>query len=604
MNNLMTEINICVATINGTGSQKANIILSKAMMRSGLLVTPKNLFPSNIQGAPTWFYIRSSSYIQLGFKKNVDILINLNISTLSKDIELLNDNGILIVGDNVDLSKFDINKNIKKIKVPFNHLVETCGDTTKNRKFLKNMIYLGFLCYYLQINKELFYESIKNEFNDSEILYQLNKNAFEIGLQWSIENNLNKAINLNKKSKLDRILIDGNSASAIGCLFARAQFVSWYPITPSSSLVEEFIRLKETLTVNDENQDRTFAAIQAEDEIASVCMAIGAGWNGARAFTATSGPGLSLMQEAAGFSYYAEIPVVIFNVQRVGPSTGLPTRSAQSDIFAAAFASHGDTMFPLLFPGDPYESFEFAYQAFNIAEQLQTLIFVMSDLDIGMNMWTIDDLKIPMSSLNRGKIADVNYLENLTAHGEVYHRYSDPDFDGVSYRALPATAHHLAGYLTRGSGHSSQAFYTEDPKEYSVVIEKIKKKISQSAEILPSPIIDNNQSHIGFICYGSASMILEELKLILNQHKIKINYLRIRSWPFSDVVGDFINTHDRVIVLDLNLNSQIYQMLKMQFDFDSYKVRSLCHYNGEPINAETCVKFILALVNEKENRHA
>lgn len=602
------NFNICIATVNGTGSQKANVIFSKALMRSSFFITPKNLFPSNIQGAPTWFYLRLSREHHLGFKKECDILINLNKASLKNDLRLLKKGGRLIVEENENLEIYGDLSSTQIIRIPFSQLTDKSTDSAKKKKYLKNVIYVGFLSYLFGLSKQNVENLIESEFEQNESLKVDNLKAFQLGYLWGETSQITPLLKIENQPSPNKILIDGNSASALGCFFARAKFASWYPITPSSSLVEEFIRLNELYSVK--NGKRDFAVIQAEDEIASICMAIGAGWNGARAFTATSGPGLSLMQEAAGFAYYAEIPLVIFDVQRVGPSTGLPTRSAQSDLFSAAFASHGDTKFPLLLPGNPAEAFEFSYLAFDLAEYLQILIFVMSDLDIGMNLWVTDPLCVSSKPINRGKIADKNYLETLAAKNEVYTRYSDPDGDGISYRALPANENLSTAYLVRGSGHDYRAMYTEDPQAYSFVVDKIKRKIDSARKLLPEPIIENSSlnsnlnsnlsSKVGFVYYGSSTNAMNELKLLLLENNISMDFMRIRSWPFHEKVKEFIHQHDKVFVLDLNLDSQMTSLLKMDDTITKHKFITIQHFGGEPVQADLCLKDILNELSKVE----
>ncbi len=622
------ELSIRIATVNGTGSATANSILGWSFLKSGLKFTSKNIFPSNIQGSPTWFNFRIYKGFPKGFVEKGDILIALNLTTLRQDLESVNDSGLLIVDEPPSLAKAPdafskpnlpswlieraAEKSLTLLSIPFKSILEELKAPIKAKKYLYNMIYVGVVCEIFNLETDVIQKAVEHEVKLSGEALELNLKVIERGRQaWRqfISQNeeqvpVFKRLKTNnffreqsvsgEESVSQKIWIDGNTAGALGMLMGGATFCAWYPITPSSSLVEEFQKLTSRYRKSPSGNSQV-AILQAEDEIASICMALGAGWSGARAFTATSGPGLSLMQEAAGYAYYSDIPLVVWDVQRVGPSTGMPTRTSQGDIMLAAFSSHGDTRFPIYFPGNPEECFLFAQESLDLAEELQTLVYILSDLDIGMNRWIQDEFKYPRKPYQRGKIVTAEDLRELEKTGQAFKRYDDPEKDGIPPRPLPGTRHPSAGFLTRGSGHTISGTYTESGAEYLKVLERLDRKWNTAREKLPKPVQRLFGSKAGLILYGSASMIEPEIGHLLDQKKIKMDHLRIRAFPFSQEVRSFVETHDKIFVIDLNHLGQMSQLLRMEYPEFAQKIELVSVFNGLPISAQDVVSRIETL---------
>ncbi len=582
---------ICVGTVNGSGSQSANNILLKALFRMGIPVGGKNVFPSNIAGLPTWFWIRASSQGYLGRRKEADLVVAMNPQTLVEDQKTVKSGGYFIYNLDLGLLSEDRKRtDIHHIGVPFKKLVDEATDQVKIKKMLINIIYVGVLTRLLHVDKSILLNCLSEQFGNKESVVAPNLKGFELGYDWA-DKNLQSAFPL-KAEKVEQtkkyVLMDGNTASALGSIFGGCSFASWYPITPSSSLVESYMKYADELRT-DEKGHKKYAVVQAEDEIAAICMVLGAGWTGARAMTATSGPGLSLMSEAAGYAYYAEVPCVVWDVQRVGPSTGMPTRTAQGDILSTIYLSHGDTKHPLLLPGNIRECFEFGQQAFDLAERLQQLIFVMSDLDLGMNLWMEEAWSYPTKPYDRGKVLSEADLDKMTT----YFRYNETDGDAIAPRTLPGTQKMNASYFTRGSGHNAKGLYTENSAEYQEVIDRIARKWQTAKKYVPSPIIDDQNNKLGIIAYGTTDMPMAEARAVMDDRGLKTDYLRLRAVPFVDEVKTFIERHQHVFVIEQNRDGQMAQLLTTEYPELATKLISIRQYDGSPMTAENIFEPLL-----------
>ncbi len=600
---------ITVATVNGSGSQSANNILLKSLFRMGIPVGGKNVFPSNIAGLPTWFWIRADERGFIARREHADIFIAMNPQTLKEDIKTLKNGGFFIYNSDLGI-KPDITPELEAVQVipiSFKPLVDRSTDSIKIKKLVVNMVYVGVLAKLLGIDIPTLNESIADQFEGKESVIEVNRKASEIGFAYAEENIKVPFLFKAEKSNgnAGKIMMDGNTAAALGWLFGGCTFAAWYPITPSSSLVENYIKFasKYRKTTNGQNK---FAVIQAEDELASICMVLGAGWSGARSVTATSGPGLSLMAESAGFSYFTEIPAVIWDVQRVGPSTGMPTRTAQGDLLSAVFLSHGDTKHPCLIPGTIKECFEFGQSAFDIAERFQQLVIVLSDLDLGMNLWMEDRWDYPTKPYDRGKVLSAGDLEKVAQ----FERYADIDGDGIPYRTLPGTPHDKAAYFTRGSGHNRRAAYTEKSDEYQYILDRLAKKWQTAKKYVPTPVFCDSKNQVpqifsegvsiksvcknkfGILAYGSSDMSVKEGMYLLEKQNLDFDYCRVRAVPFTDSVLEFIKNHERVFVVDQNRDGQMFELLKMEMPDTALHLSSVRHYDGTPITADTIVKNI------------
>ncbi len=578
---------LVVSTVNGSGSQSANTILLKTLFRMGVSVSGKNVFPSNIAGLPTWFWIRASAQGFSARRKSPQIVVAMNPQVLKQDYQSLLPNGVFIYNSEFSLPESEYNRSdIYAIPIPVKSLVDQSTDQGKIKKLLANMIYVGVLAELLALDGELLEGAIESQFEGKANVLKVNQKAMELGKAYAREHKNNWIFPYKSKSILNgnsnKMIWDGNTAAALGLVYGGAHFVSWYPITPSTSIVENFSKFVKQVRPQIEGKN-PYAIIQAEDELSAISMTIGAAWQGARAFTATSGPGLSLMQEAIGFAYYSEIPLVLWNVQRVGPSTGMPTRTAQGDLLSAVFASHGDTKHPVLLPGDPAEIFEFAQLSLDLAERLQTPIMVLTDLDLGMNLWTSNEIKWPEKPMDRGKTLSAEELDLRPQYG----RYQDVDGDGIAYRVLPGTRHPKAGYLARGSGHNEKALYTENAEEYKTVVDRLSLKWETTKKWVPKSIIEqNNKSKIAIIGYGSSDPAIQEARSLLMSHGVTTNYLRIRAIPFCQGVLDFINQNDEIYIVDLNRDAQMFQLLRIEFSNQCHKLKTITHYDGTPITSD------------------
>jgi 2-oxoglutarate ferredoxin oxidoreductase subunit alpha len=579
------DFSINVATVNGSGSQSANSVLLKSIFGMGVPVSGKNLFPSNIAGLPTWYTIRASKDGYVARKRNPEILVALNFDTAREDTLALPSGGVAIYEEYLDLKQY--RDDVVFYPVPFDKITAAICPEAKLRKLVRNMVYVGVVAQLLQIDLGVVESGLRKQFAKKQKVFDLNWGAVKAGFDYAAEH-LTKQDpfvieRMNKTA--GKIVIDGNAACGMGAVFAGVTVVAWYPITPSTSLVEATTDLLKKFRVTPEGK-ATFAVVQAEDELAAIGMVLGAGWAGARSMTATSGPGLSLMTEFAGLGYYAEIPGVIFDVQRTGPSTGMPTRTSQADLLSVAFLSHGDTKHVILLPGNVKECFELSGAAFDLAERLQTPVFVLTDLDLGMNNWMSEPFEYPNKPLDRGKVLTAADLERLGG----FARYRDVDGDAIGWRTLPGTNHPKAAYFTRGSGHNDAAVYTEKPDEYVAVMERLARKFENARKLVPAPVtVKNGRSKIGFLAYGTTDFALREsLDQLEKEHGRKVDYMRIRAYPFAHEIHDFVASHERIYVVEQNRDAQLASLLKLDLPAEQVvKLRSILHYNGLPIDART-----------------
>lgn len=580
---VINDVVIEIATANGTGSQSANLILMRAIFYMGIPVSGKNLFPSNIQGLPTWFNIRANGEGWVARRPHPDFLIAMNPETAEADIEALQPGACLILRES--LKGFVKRDDLIVCECPFDKIVAGIVKGLLRKKVV-NVLYVGIIAHLLGIDVDAVEKSIDWQFGTKKKAADLNKTAFRESLEWAREN-----IPAQEKFRLrqsdaneGKIIIEGNEANAIGAVFGGATVLGWYPITPSSSVCEYAIDYFDKYRRDPETNKATYAVVQAEDELASMAMVVGAGWAGARSFTATSGPGISLMAELAGLSYFAEIPAVIIDVQRMGPSTGLPTRTCQGDISKAYYLSHGDCKHVLLLPGCVAENYEFTMEALNLAEQLQTLVFVMSDLDLGMNYWVTDAFKPPTRPIERGKIVTAEDLEN----GVEFARYRDVDGDGVCHRTLPGTPHPAAAYFTRGTGHTDTATYSEKPDDWKNNMDRLVHKFETARSKVPAAVIETSEggADIGIIAYGSSDLAVREARHILaRDHDLKTDYLRLRALPFGAEVDQFIRGHRVIYLVEQNRDAQVAGIIRAERPEFATKIKSVLHYDGMPIDA-------------------
>jgi 2-oxoglutarate/2-oxoacid ferredoxin oxidoreductase subunit alpha len=586
------DFSIQVATVNGSGSQTANMVLLRAIFQMGIPVSGKNLFPSNIAGLPTWYTIRANHRGYIGRKKEIDFLVAMNPETAKDDVLSLDPGRAVVYDEPLKLDA--LRSDLVFYPVPFDKIVAEVCSEAKLRRLVKNMVYDGILSELLSIDLAEMEKALTRQMGKKPKALALNLAALHAGKKYAAEH-LTKS-DPYRVAPLDKtsgqILVEGNAAAAMGCMFAGVTVVAWYPITPSSSLPETLISYMRKYRMDKESGKATFAIVQAEDEIASIGMVIGASWAGARAMTSTSGPGVSLMSEFVGLSYYAEVPAVIFDVQRVGPSTGLPTRTAQGDILTAALNSHGDTKHVVLVPGSVSESFDMAMDAFDLAERLQTTVFVLMDLDLGMNTWMSPTFTYPEKPLDRGKVLDA---EKLQALGATWGRYKDIDGDGIPWRTLPGSG--LPSFFTRGSGHNEMALYSEKPDDYVKNVDRLARKFDTARTLVPAPVVQQDErAKVGIIAYGTSHFSVEEARDQLREESgLHTSYLRLRAYPFAPMVEDFIRRHDRVYVVEQNRDAQMLSLLRMDSDPAlMVRLRSVLHYNGLPIDARSISDGILA----------
>jgi 2-oxoglutarate/2-oxoacid ferredoxin oxidoreductase subunit alpha len=595
----INDFAIKIATVNGTGSASANTLLMKSIFRSGIPVMGKNYFPSNIQGLPTWYEIRVTKDGYVARSGRVDIMVAMNAETYAKDVKEVAPGGFLIYDSTWPRPALLKREDITVLGVPLARLCNENFNGVRTRILMKNICYAGVLAALLDLDLELIRKLLAETYAKKPQLVDSNMKAIQLGHDFARQN-FTCPLPL-RVQKMDQtaghILIDGNTAAALGCVFAGATVAAWYPITPSTSVMDAYKGFCDRTRVDPETGKKNFAFIQAEDELAAIGMVIGAMWNGARAFTATSGPGISLMNEFLGLAYYAEVPAVIFDIQRVGPSTGMPTRTQQCDVMECAYASHGDTRHVCLYPANPEECFYMAVQAFDLAERLQTPVFVLSDLDIGMNDWMCRDLKWDDSYRpDRGKVLDKEAVEKL----EKFYRFLDKDGDGITYRTFPGVTPKGA-YFARGSGHNQYGTYTEDSVEYQIVLDRLLKKWDTAKKLVPRALIDATAgSEIGIVSIGSCEGAIHEAMDILKTHDVTVDYMRVRSFPFSEDVERFLAAHKVLFVVEQNRDAQFRALLTLETSVEKSKLRSLLHYNGLPISSTFIVDGVLAEIRPRD----
>jgi 2-oxoglutarate ferredoxin oxidoreductase subunit alpha len=582
---VINDFSIIVATVNGSGSQSANSVLLKSIFGMGVPVSGKNLFPSNIAGLPTWYTIRASKDAYVARKRDSEVLVSLNPETAREDMLALPSGGVAIYEQSFNLKQY--RSDVVSYPVPFDKLTAAVCPEAKLRKLVKNMIFVGVAAQLLQINLDVVEGAVRKQFSKKQKVFDLNFGAVKAGYEYA-QTTFTKQDPYyieRMNGTVGKIIIDGNAACGIGAVFAGVTVVAWYPITPSTSLIEATTDLLKKLRITPDGK-ATFAVVQAEDELAAIGMVLGAGWAGARSMTSTSGPGISLMAEFAGLGYFAEIPGVIFDVQRTGPATGMPTRTSQADLLSTAFLSHGDTKHVVLLPGSVSECFEFSQAAFDLTERLQTPIFVLTDLDLGMNNWMSEPFVYPDKPLDRGKVLTAEDLNRLGG----FARYRDVDGDAIGWRTLPGTNHPKAAYFTRGSGHNDAAQYTEKPEDYIALMERLARKFEGARKLVPGPVtVKDGTSKIGILAFGTTDFALREsLDQIKAEYGKSVDYMRIRAYPFAHEIHDFVASHERVYVVEQNRDAQLASLLKLDLPGDQVvKLRSILHYNGLPIDART-----------------
>jgi 2-oxoglutarate/2-oxoacid ferredoxin oxidoreductase subunit alpha len=582
----VNEFVVKLANVNGSGSASANRLFAQSILRMGVPVSPRNIFPSNIQGLPTWYEVRVSEAGWLGARGGVDLMVAMNPQTWDEDVASIEPGGYLFYDSSKPLPKSRFRDDVNVIGVPLTEMCNREYSDPRQRQLFKNIIYVGALAALLEIDTGEIETLIREQFKAKAPLIDANLHALHMGRDYALAN-LRCPIGLRVRRAErvgDRIWIDGNSAAALGAVYGGATVAAWYPITPSSSLAEAFQRYCQRYRTDKETGQRRYAILQAEDEIASIGMVVGASWNGARAFTTTSGPGISLMQEFFGLAYFAELPAVIFDVQRGGPSTGMPTRTQQADILAAAYASHGDTKHVLLLPEDPHECFEFGAQAFDLADRLQTPIFVMSDLDIGMNDRPCAPFRWDDSRrFDHGKVMTQEALEA----GKEFGRYLDVDGDGIAYRTYPGTHPRRGAFFTRGSSKNRMAIYSEAGRDYVDNVDRLLRKLETAKKLVPQPVVRTARrpTRYGAIYYGSTSPAMDEALELLERRDIHLDTLRLRAFPFAEAVATFVAEHERVFVVEQNRDAQMRALLVNECGIDPARLVPVLHYDGTPIPA-------------------
>ena len=575
------------ANVNGTGSASANYLFTKAIFRMGVPVTPKNIFPSNIQGLPTWYEVRVSEKGYLGRREGIDLMVAVNPQSFAQDVASVKSGGYFLYDSTKKLAKEFLRDDINYIEIPLMEISNSNYSDPRQRQLIKNIIYVGALCELLKIEFNVFEDLFAEQFKGKEKLIPLNVTALQLGMNYIKDyypNSLN--IKVERRDLLkNKILAEGNAACALGAVYGGATFAAWYPITPSTSVIDGYADYCKQFRINKETGRKNYAIIQAEDELAAMGMVLGAMWNGARAFTSTSGPGLSLMNEFLGLAYFAEIPAVLIDVQRTGPSTGMPTRTQQSDVLEAAYASHGDTKHVLLFPSNPKECFDMTADAFDLAEHLQTPIIMLTDLDLGMN----DHISEPyewndLRQYNRGKVLTAEGLDAAQNWG----RYLDVDGDGIPYRTLPGTHPEKGSFFTRGSSHTEYAAYTESSDEYRKGMERLLKKWVTAKTLVPSSIVypSKNKSDTGVIFFGTSTYSAEEAMDKLAEKNIHVDALRLRGFPFDKVFEEFVSSHKQIFVIEQNRDAQLKSLMMIELGTEASKLHSVLNFDGMPITAD------------------
>ena len=586
---VVNDFNINVATANGSGSQTSNSMLIRSLYKMGIPVTGKNLFPSNIQGLPTWFNIRLSKDGFLARRERVEIMICMNGATVAEDMESVEAGGIVLYDDSLPIANH--RKDVQYFPMPVKELVKAANLPYNLQRYVANMVYVGVAAYLLEIEMDQIKDALSWNFGGKTKPIELNWSMVTAAYDWAQENLVNdQPYRVSRMTGFNEgtLLVDGNTAAAIGAVFGGFTFASWYPITPSSSVAESLSSYAAKVRRDPETKEATYAIVQAEDELAAIGMVLGAGWAGARAMTATSGPGISLMSEFVGYGYFAEIPAVIWDVQRMGPSTGLPTRTSQGDIMSAHYLGHGDGRHPVLFPADPTECFDMAIDAFDIAERLQTPVFVLSDLDIGMNLWITKEFSYPEKPLDRGKVLTAEQLAQFKDNhdGQRWGRYLDVDGDGIAYRTLPGTDNPSAAYFTRGTGHTAYATYSERPDVWEDNLKRLQQKFDTARALVPAPIVQEaDGATIGIISVGSNHPAIIEALARLGEEGVAASYLRVRALPTNGAVKEFVDKYDKVYVIENNLDGQLYKILQTELPEAATKLVSLAKCDGLPLSA-------------------
>jgi 2-oxoglutarate/2-oxoacid ferredoxin oxidoreductase subunit alpha len=590
----INDLSISIATENGTGSASANNILFKAIFKMGVPCSSKNMFPSNIQGLPTWYQIRASADGYMARKDMIDVMVTFNDATAAKDVYRVREGGIIVYDDSVPLAASLKREGVQYFGVPANKMIQKIVPASPLRIKQRNMVYVGALAALFGIDMETIKEVLQDTFGKKPAVIESNLVCIEAGFKHVQEKGYTQNIgrlepipNGNK----GKIITEGNTSCALGAIYGGASVIAWYPITPSSSLaeaIEHYIpRLRKT------NGKAAYAIVQAEDEIAAVNMIVGAGWAGARSMTSTSGPGLSLMNEAIGLAYFAEIPCVFFIIQRGGPSTGLPTRTQQADIQLMYYASHGDTRHLILIPHDMKSCFDLSRKSFDFAERFQTPVFVMMDLDLGMNLWSSEPLKLEKEPFDRGKLLTAEQLEQWEKRGKKFRRYFDADGDGIPYRTIPGNPNRKASYFTRGSGHDSDAHYSEDEKDYKETLDRLRKKFETARKYVPKPIVEMHDGvKTGVICFGSSYEAVREARDRLKVSGLKTNHLLLRALPLTEEAKKFVAAHDVVYLVEQNRDAQMASIFKDEWPELSAKIRSVLIYDGLPVTTLEVVRQI------------
>ena len=588
----VNDFTIKIATVNGTGSASANTLLMKSIFRSGVPVMGKKFFPSNIQGLPTWYEIRVSRDGHVARSGKVEMMVALNPETYARDVREVASGGYLLYDCTWPRPALLSRSDITVLGVPLAQMCNEHFNGVRTRILMKNICYAGVLAALLSLDLERIRGLLAETYAKKPQLVESNMKAIQLGYEYARQHfACPLPISVEPMDRTaGHIMIDGNTAAALGCVFAGATVAAWYPITPSTSLMDAFKGFCERLRIDPETGARRFAFIQAEDELAAIGMVLGASWNGARSFTATSGPGISLMNEFLGLAYYAEVPAVVFDIQRVGPSTGMPTRTQQGDLMACAYASHGDTRHVCLYPANPEECFYMARDAFDLAERLQTPVLVLSDLDIGMNDWMCPDLEWDDAYRpDRGKVLGLDEILKL----EKFQRYVDKDGDGIPYRTFPGV-HPKAAYFTRGSGHTQFGTYTEDSADYQAVLDRLLRKWETIKQRVPRPLVDGAGGEIGIVSLGSGDSAIQEALAVLRGRGVAVDYLRVRAFPFGEEVERFLAAHRLLFVVEQNRDAQLRSLLTLETAVEKAKLRSLLHYSGLPVSSSFIVEGVLA----------
>ncbi len=587
----VNELVLRFSNVNGSGSASANSLVAKSFFRMGLPVGPKNIFPSNIQGLPTWYEIRVSEKGHVGRRGGVDVMVAMNSQTFDQDVADVDVGGYLIHDSTKPLNPHTIRDDINYIGLPLTQMVVDKYSQARHRQLFRNVIYVGALSALLSIDFDVICELLGEQFKGRDKIIATNIDALQAGYDYAMKYfQCPLSVRVEKRDLIgDRILIDGNSGVGLGAVYAGATVAGWYPITPSTSVIDAYTKYAEQLRIDPDTGRKMFGIAQAEDELSAIGMVIGANWNGARAFTATSGPGISLMSEFLGLAYYAEIPTVLVDVQRCGPSTGMPTRTQQSDLMACAYASHGDSRHVLLIPSTPKECFDFSMQAFDLAERLQTPIILVTDLELGMNDWVSEPFTVdPEYVWDRGKIADYDMLEE----GFEFYRYLDVDGDGIPYRTYPGTHPTKGSFFTRGSGHNKYGGYTEKGPEYEENMERLLVKFRTAATLVPEAVIVDKGLPDGVLYFGTTADPMPEALELLSKQGHALDEIRLRGFPFGEEVWEFIDSHERIFVVEQNRDAQMRSMLIIEGDINPAKLTSVTHYNGMPVTARYLVDAI------------